>query len=67
MCGVLSLEHLGRPHGVCDGMCVSVLVEFESTALAGAGASRYKWELVSKDMEMQLHDALENCTQLIFL
>lgn len=66
MCGVLSLEHLGRPQGICDGMCVSVLVELESTALR-PGATQYKWELVTKDMKQQLQDALENCAQLMFL
>lgn len=59
---MLSLEHLGRPCGVYDGMCVSVLVEACTRELE---TSEFVWTQVKHTLEKRLKDALEKCAQLL--
>lgn len=64
--GVLSLEHLGRPHGVHDGMCISILLEAKSADLeSGRG---YEWCLLKQDLVDPIQHALaRNCAELATL
>lgn len=59
---MLSLEHLGRPHGSCDGICISVLVEASTRDLDKTG--EYHWTPVEQGLEARLRDALSHCAEL---
>ena len=61
---MLSLEHVGRPHGINDGICISILLKASTKELHGAA---YKWTTVEGPLEKQLRDTLNNhCAELIF-
>ena len=62
---MLSLEHLGHPHGVHDGMCISILLEANSRELEkGRG---YQWQPVPETLQEMVKDALaRNCAQLVY-
>ena len=55
--GVLSLEHVGHPNGVYDGLCLSVLVELQKTAL---NSRDYQWAKVESPLQEMLEQALDN-------
>lgn len=59
--GVASVEHLGRPHGKYDGICVSILVEVDSLELQ---SSEYQWMKPEQDIQQKLLETLENCARL---
>lgn len=60
---MLSLEHLGSPHGKYDGICVSVLLEADTQDLESHGD--YTWTTVNQTLEKQLQDALDtHCAEL---
>jgi hypothetical protein len=59
--GVVSVEHLGRPNGVYDGICISLLVEVDSLVLE---SSEYQWVKPEPDMQLTLLERLEKCAKL---
>ena len=61
MVGVVSVEHLGHPHGEFDGICVSILVEVDSLELR---SSEYQWMKPEQDIQQKLLETLENCAKL---
>ena len=61
--GVLSLEHLGCPHGVHDGMCISVLLEAKTAELKDGGRG-YQWCKINQKLEERVKEALRNCATL---
>ncbi len=65
MCGVISLEHVGRPHGRFDGMCVSVLVEAMSRDLDTT--TPYSWSKVEGNLRTKVTYLMENSAQLLFI
>ena len=50
--GVLSVEHLGSPHGVYDGLCLSLVLLASSRELGGAGGLS-QWVRVEEPMCLQ--------------
>lgn len=59
------MEHLGRPHGTYDGICVSVLLGADTHDLGDKG---YRWTAVDQKLKKQLTDALDNdCAKLFNL
>jgi len=61
---VLSLEHLGRPNGVYDGMCLSLLVEVKSLELK---CSDYQWATPDHSLQQMLQEAMANSAEISFL
>lgn len=61
--GVLSLEHVGHPNGVYDGVCLSLLVEVQKM---GLNSRNYQWAKVESPLQEMLAQALDNnCAQLL--
>ena len=50
--GVLSVEHLGSPHGVYDGLCLSLVLLASSRELDGAG-NLSRWVRVEEETSLQ--------------
>lgn len=65
MKGVLSIEHLGKPWGVHDGLCLSVLV-LASIKELDTNAT-YQWIPVDHNCREKLKQAVDKCARLFFL
>ena len=63
--GVLSLEHLGRPTGVYDGVCISVLLIAASKDMQEG--TDYEWMPVDISLVELLKKSLNNPLQFIGL
>lgn len=54
-CGVLSVEHLGKPHGKYDGFCVTHLYQADSLEL---NSSDFQWTVVPEPLATRLRTSM---------
>lgn len=64
--GMITVEHVGKPHGVADGMCITLLAEIPTPAKA-TNPARYVWlGVADKTLKSRIEQLLEKgCIELV--